>query len=139
MAIVAYRPSDLVKIKIGEAVFHISPLKYGQKTEILALTQPNQGTLFTDVAQASYKLVKYCVKRVENIVYQDGSALQVQIIDGVLTDESAEELLNISIAGDLIVVCQSMLNGVPDKILNPQTGKPLSNVKVMREGKGQKK
>lgn len=139
MAIVAYRPNDLVKIKIGEAIFHISPLKYGQKTEILALSSPQNGVVFTDVAQGSYKLIKYCVKKVENIVYPDGTALSLSMVDGILTDESAEELMNLSITGDLIMTCQNLLNGVPDKIIDPRNNKPLSNVKIVREGKGQKK
>jgi hypothetical protein len=139
MAIVAYRPSDLVKVKIGEAIFYVSPLKYGQKTEIMGLTQPQNGIVFTDVAQAAYKLVKYCVKKVENIVYADGEPLVLKIIDGELTDESVEELLNISISTELIITCQSMLNGVPDKVINPETGAVLKNVQILKGGKGPKK
>jgi len=139
MAIVAYRPGDLVKIKIGEAVFHVSPLKYGQKTEILSLTQPQGGIVFTDVAQASYKLVKYCVKRVENIVYPDGKPLGISVVNDELTDESAEELMNLSITAELILACQSMLGGVPDKVIHPQTGEVVQNIKILKDKKAQKK
>lgn len=121
-----YKISDRIKIKIGDIVVKVSPLSFAQKSEIQAdLIKFQQSKDIKDLMDSSFKAIKYAVKEIENIDYQ------LEFEGNVLTDACVEDLLNCEINNQLVAACIAFLNGVPNQIINAETGKPLEGIEIL--------
>jgi hypothetical protein len=113
-----YKTTDRLKIKIGDAIITISPLNLEQKIEIQTVL--SKGT--TDaIYRGSALALKYAVKDVEGITFANGEKYVVELENGVLKDSIVEDLLNFEQAQDLMITCNSLVEGIPKgvELINP--------------------
>lgn len=132
-----YRLSDRVSVKIGELVFKLAPLSFTQKAEILDCKKIVAGEEILDRIGATKLAIKYSLKDVEGLEDIDGNKYELDKDDsGNLSDSCIDELLNVEVAPSLITTCFNFLNGVPSHIVDPETGKKLKGVEIIKkEGK----
>ena len=132
-----YKVNDIIPLKIDGLVVNISPLSFEQKMDIQAeiLKGDSQSAM-----QAAARAVKYSVKSVKGFENADGSEYQISLIDNKITDECWDELQNVEQAQKLIMVCLNLLNGIPSEFVDPNTGKALDGVSILKDKtKGKKK
>jgi hypothetical protein len=132
-----YRATDVIPLNIDGLVVNISPLTFEQKMNIQAelLKGGSQSAM-----QAAALAVKYAVKSVKGVENLDGSEYLVKLENNRLTDESWDDLQNIEQAQKLITVCLNLINGIPKEFVDPNTGKPITGVSIVKEqNKGKKK
>jgi hypothetical protein len=128
---IIHKITDRIKVKIGEITFHLSPLSWDQKQDIVSDAKLVEGKPTN--RNSTYKCLKYAVKNIEGVTLADGSPYVVQLENNVLSDECVEDLLNLELSNKLIIACYSMVQGVPSKIINPVTGQILEGVEIVHK------
>jgi hypothetical protein len=128
---IIHKITDRIKVKIGEITFHLSPLSWDQKQDIVSDAKLVEGKPTN--RNSTYKCLKYAVKNIEGVTLADGSPYVVQLENNVLSDECVEDLLNLELSSKLIIACYSLVQGVPSKIINPVTGQVLEGVEIVHK------
>lgn len=132
---IIYRKNDFVSLKIGDLIFKIKPLTYEERVEIMSCLSNAGGTVVENAAKATFYSMKYAIKGIDGAFLPDGSKYDITLgDDGLITDDSIDDLLNIELNGLLSKALQNFLRGVPAKIIDPQTKKDLEGVEVVRKG-----
>lgn len=133
-----YRVTDKIPVKINSLEFKISPLSYLQKQEVQAEIMKAEMGQPMALMNAARIAVKYSVKEVSGIEDMDGNAYELEFDDsGVLSDNCVDDLLNCDQDQKLQVLCASLVQGVPQKLIG-QDGKPIEGV-VIGGGNAQRK
>jgi len=86
------RAKDTITIKSQDIEVTLSPLTQLQKQEIMALATRSGGVNTTDLQAQAVKTIKFCVKAVTGLETYDGNAYELEVVDGILSDECAGEL-----------------------------------------------
>lgn len=132
-----YRKNDKVTVEIDGIEIKVSPLTFGQKSELQGHMMKAVDGEMDEAMTSVRKSMKYCIKEIKGIEYldEDGEKheYQLQFEDGQLTDDCIDELLNLPISAKLSTVCSNMLQGVPDKILD-DSGNEIEGIKVKKPG-----
>ncbi len=129
---IVYRKGDCIKIGIADLIFHISPLPYAVKTEVVATMSKASGVHIENVANATQLLVKHAVKKVEGLCDINGDEYKLECNeDGTLKDECVDDLLNIEVNSDLADALNNFIRGVPSKLVDQATGEELKSVKII--------
>ena len=82
--------------------------------------------------QAIVKALKVSLKDIKGVVEDDeGTEYKLEFIDGEVSDECINDLLNMPYSNKISTICTSLLAGVPDKILDAE-GKPLEGVSIVK-------
>ena len=123
-----YSTDDIIKINIEGLTLSVSPLTYKQKDEIQTLF------INRDAIGGAVKAMKYAVKNIEGLKNKDGSDFKIKLKAGQLDDKTVDMLLNASFGTKMNLVCVSLLNGIPDQFLHPETGQPLEGVSFVESG-----
>lgn len=95
---IIYRPTDRIRVQVGEVVLKVAPLTYEQKTQLLSHTVMRNGEPVRDGARSSFLTLKKAIKEVEKLPelkYADGSPVEFKWEDGELSEESLEVLLQV--------------------------------------------
>jgi len=139
MAIV-YKTTDRIKVKIGDVIFKVAPLTREHKVEVLKCNINNKGDSLTLIEEMTFKLVQFTIKEVvSGIQNLDGSNYKLEFENGILTDDCANDLMNLKFGGEIRMVAQQMAQGVPDEFTDNETGEVLKGVKIISENKVRKK
>lgn len=116
--------------------FIFRQLTYKEKNKIAALTtRVEQGRAIVDSSLTCFYVIKYGLIDVEGM--QDASGVDWKLTkimeDGVEvnSDESIDALLNTEISNGLVWSANSMMSGIPKKIVNPMTGLEVKGVEVL--------
>ena len=133
-----YRVTDRIPLKIHDLEVTISPLTRMQKIDVeLSATGDN---LVKAGLNAASLAIKYAVKDVKGLKDADGTDYKLSLDpNGVLTDECVDDLMNMQFNAELGAVCMALLEKVPDKFVNPITGKPIEGVEFVKESNSEKK
>lgn len=127
-----YKMSDRIKIKIGDVEFKLSPLNLDQKAEITeAMSKGRRGDT-KSMIHGGRLLIKYSVKGVNGLQNQDGSAYSLNFENGILNDETSDELLNLDFAETLLMVCTNLVNKIPKEFTGID-GTKLEGVTFIKE------
>ena len=119
-----YRPTDRITIKIGDATFSVSPLTYDQKIEVQTIiSEGSSGYKITPKAiyDSSLLALRYGLKEVSGI-----DDFELDIKDGVVTEESAKDLLYAEENEAILTSCNLVATGkftyLPEgvEIINPK-------------------
>lgn len=131
MSIKLYRTTDRIPIKIGDAIFKVSPLTMEQKNEMQSFTTKESGVTIQDIFKKTKLLFKYSIKEVSGIEYATGGEYKLSFDDdGTLSDECVEEFLNMEEKAKLSTVLWSFIVAISDKAIGPD-GKPLKGVEIL--------
>lgn len=140
MAIKVYRANSRVSVQIGDAIFKLAPLSQDQKVQLMQYVSMDGGSRVENLAKMSFMACKFCLKDVSGISFEDGSEYKLELdADGLVSDKSVSELMNSEISQELLVACQSFMQGIPKQIVNPSTGKKFDNVEILHEESNSKK
>jgi len=131
MAIIVYRNTDRVKLKINEVELIVKPLSYREKLEVSGAFVKEGGAVKENSLMGLYKIIKYSVKGISGVNYMDGIPINLEFEeDDSLKEESIDELLNMEIGKELTMSMYQFINGIP-KSINDADGNPLENVQLV--------
>lgn len=128
-----YSTDDIIDIQVEGLTISVSPLTYKQKNEIQNLF------LNREAVEGAVRAMKYAIKDVRGLKTRDGQEFKVKRKNGQLDDKSVDVLLNVPVGTKINLVCVSLLNGIPDQFLNPETGEPLDGVSYVKTGETSEK
>lgn len=96
MAIVIYKLSERVPVKIGPVTFLLAPLSTENQGKLLAYTSRDGGEEKVNGLSFARDAIKFCVKGVEGIENSDGSSYELEFDDnGDLTNECVSEIFQV--------------------------------------------
>lgn len=125
--------SDRYRIEAGGVTFTISPLTRGQKIQINDCVKNISGNMEPDIFEMQCLYLRFGLKAVEGVTYSDGEPFILTFENGELSDESLDEVLNIPQKAEIMTAAWQFLNGAPDEVVDPISGKVLEGVKVKIE------
>lgn len=133
------RKSDRLKVEIEGIEFKIAPLTFQQKNELQAHMVKAVSGDMEEAMNSVRKALMFCLKDMKGVQYIDESGdprdYQLSFDGDVLSDDCIDELLNMPFSAKLNTVCSSMLQGVPDQILD-EKGKPIEGIKIVKQSEG---
>ncbi len=124
-----FRTSDKIPVKIGDITLTISPMSLAQKTELQSVMLSAKTDPMRAVKGAGLA-IRFAVKGVTGVECMDGSPWTPTFgDDGILTEDSCDELLNLEESPKLIALCTQLVAGVPvNGVIDPQTGKAMQGI-----------
>lgn len=124
-----YRLSDRIKIKIDDIIVTISPLSIHQKTEIQsAMWKGRTEKNFEEATKGVTLSIKYAVKGISGLTDLSGQEYKLEFQDGVLSDQSLDDVFNLGLTDKLSMVCASLIKGIPSEF-------NIEGVEFVSEGK----
>lgn len=124
-----YKTTDRIKVKIDDLTFFVSPLTYAQKSEIQSKLYKALNDKDMMAAQdAAVLSIKYSVKNVTGLYDANEEPYQLILEDNKVTDSCIDDLLNIESSTKLASVCTSLVHGVGNDIVDPETGESIEGV-----------
>jgi hypothetical protein len=140
MAIKVHRSSSRLIAKIGEASFKLAPLSQENKVALMSYVSMDGGTRVENLAKMAFMSVKYCLKDVSGLEFEDGSEYKLEFDnDGLVSDKSISELMNTEISQELLSTCQAFMQGIPKEIINPNTKTKFDNIEILQDESSSKK
>lgn len=135
MGITVYGPNDRLKLKVGELVFHVSPMTFAQKLKIQETMMRKGGQSLEDIGLASFYTIKYSIKDVEGLEAPGGEPWKPSFEeDGSLTDQDTEALLSLQVKDSIIQSCLGFVNfGFGKELRDPGTGDVIKGVEIIDE------
>lgn len=129
MARKVYKTTDKIKVVVDDLTVEISPLSFEVKSDIQAsiLSGGEMG-----VVNAAKMAIKHSVKTIDGLENPDGSKYELEFDGNCLADSCVDDILNIDEDDKLSLVCTSLLNGIPQKFVDPQTKKPIKGIHIER-------
>jgi hypothetical protein len=95
--------------------------------------------LIPSIVDAAKMAIKHSVKSIAGLENPDGSTYELEFENGALSESCVDDILNIDEDDKLSLVCTSLLNGIPQDFVDPQTGKPIEGISIERPGTSRKK
>lgn len=130
---IIYSTDDRLTIQIDDITFKISPLSYAQKSEIQDLAEKCiQTREMKYMRDSAYKAIRYSVKSVKGLFKPNGDSFSLELENNILTESSADALLNIQQSTKLATVCTSLVNAITGSF-NDEYGKPLEGVSFVQD------
>lgn len=140
MAVKLYRPGIKIPVKIGEVTFFLTPLRGWQKLELAALQVQNSGQTTENIGKATYLGIKYSLKDIKGVeCAESGKPYELAFTEDrddkdrpvSLTETCVDEVLSLEMGQDLVIACFQFLNGIPKKIVHPETGQEIKHIKIL--------
>jgi hypothetical protein len=103
-----FSTKDKIKLKYvsednEEIFFDVSPMTWAQKTQVISLLAENNTA---NRIEAIKKAVCFSVKGVTGLFYEDGQPFVLKLENGILSDESFDEISNLGeVSQTLTEVC----------------------------------
>lgn len=110
---IIYPQSSRFEINIGEVTFVISPLSYQHKGHVSSFFAKKNGINFEDQINAAFYSIKYALKDIKGVKNADNSEYKLVFEGDSITDECANEVLQLAESQDLIVATAKMIEGIP--------------------------
>ena len=130
-----YKTNEKIEVKIDDISVFISPLSYQQK---IALHPSFMAAATGDLEkgmEAVLITLKMSVKDIKGL-YDDKGEWKLTLVDGQMSDEDANDLLNLPISNKLQAVVTALIAGVPTVIMDGKV--PMEGVSIV-QSKGNKK
>lgn len=120
MSIIIYKTTDLIPVKIGSAIFKVSPLNLDRKLQLQETYKKENGEIVQYAVEKMKLLFKYSIKDILGVKLATGADYKVSLDeDGSLSDECVEDLCNIGCGTELQSVLWGFVKqGFGDKPLN---------------------
>ena len=132
---IIYRKQDRVSVNIDGIEIKVRPLSHNQKTILQGHMMKAVGGDMDAAMISVRQSIKFSLKEIKGIFYIDDEGdkreYQLEFENGELTDECIDDVLNMPISSKLNSVCASLLQGVPDKILDNK-GKEIEGIKIKK-------
>lgn len=124
-----YRLSDRVNVKIDDVIVTISPLSIHQKTEIQsAMWKGRTEKNFEEATKGVMLSIKYAVKGISGLIDVSGKEYKIELQDGVVSDQSMDDIFNLGLTDKLSMVCAALVKGIPSDF-------NIEGVEFVSEGK----
>lgn len=112
---------------------YFSPLTGGEKS--LIISQAPQGSDAGAVLSFAKGVIKHTLKEIKGMTCLDGSEYKLEIVDGKVSDECLDDVMNIpELFNKTMTVSSLFLAGIPKEgeVLNPQTGEVIPGIIVKK-------
>lgn len=123
-----YSTDDIIEVNVEGLTVSVSPLTYKQKNEIQNLF------LNREALEGAILAMRYAIKDIKGLKSRDGKDFKLKTKNNQLDDKTVDMLLNSPVGTKINLVCVSLLNGIPDQFLHPETGQPLDGVSYVESG-----
>ena len=133
------RKSDRIKVKIEELEVELAPLSFAAKMEVNDILIKADKEDLTASMKASKLAIGHSIKSIKGIQTIDGEDYELAFENDKLSEDCIDDLLNLELCPKLMIVCSSLLTGIPSKIYDPVTGKELEGVEIKLPGKKKRK
>lgn len=126
---IAYRPTDRLRYKIGGAEFVLSPLTYDQKSKIQIELSKGGDSVRCGIALA----IRTSIKGLKGIKTADGKDLEAEFDENGLLDEDIfNALANLASFEDLQMICTDLVTEInTGGFVDPINGNIMENVKFL--------
>lgn len=124
------RMSDRYRLKVDGVTFIIAPLSKDHKLEISQCGDVSEGEFVQNIFKMQCLYLKHGLKDVLGINCFDETDYKLEFENDCLTEDCISELLNLPMHGKMMDAAWQFLNGMPDKIVDPLSGKVLKGVKL---------
>lgn len=109
-----YRHGEKIPLKVGDVTFYVTPLTQAQKAEIASHARRESGQEDIDLQKMTMTSIRYSLKGMTGVEYHDGSPVELSFDEnGVLTEESLNEVLYLDHSLKMIMACRNLLSGNP--------------------------
>jgi len=141
LALKVYPLSARIPVKIGDVVFKLAPFSQSQKIELAEFSQFEGGAYLQNASLLVFRAMRYSIKSVTGLVDAITGEEYKLVFDeaGYLTEECANDLLNLEISDKMVLMCMAFLKGIPTELLDHRTGKPVEGVEILAAESGVKK
>ena len=127
-----YRNTDRITLKVDDLFVKVAPLTLSQKAHVQQVSLDAVRKQDLKLTQDSIVLVlKYAIKGITGLYNSDETPYMLEFDNGVLTDQCAEDLLNLELKDKLTMVCMGLLSGVPSEFTDNQN-KALAGVQIIK-------
>jgi hypothetical protein len=133
MAII-YRTTDLIPVVFNDDVkMYFSPLSQGEKMKYSQMFQNSQGDV-NEAVRLSMMVLKSTLKRIEGVYFTDNTPFQIKFEDGLVSEESLDEVMSLDIIDKVVTVAVQFLRGVPKAghLIDPSSGNPIEGIEVKK-------
>lgn len=132
-----YRKEDRIKLKVDDLIVTIRPLSIHEKASVEELVSKGGSS---NAVKGALEAVRYAVTNVEGLEDPDGNEYELKKDENDnLSEEAVDDLFNLELGYKLISVCLNLVNAVPKDFYDPNTGKPIEGVSVIKEGDAKRK
>jgi len=134
-----------VTIAHKEEVLEFTFIQLDYKTKSLihaSTTSMQHGELVIDSNLQVFLTLKYALKAVKGLFNSGGNAYELSFEKGdnnALTDDCLDDILATPLSDNLVYTGSQLLNGIPKNIVNPLTGAPIEDIKIVDSKGGQLK
>ena len=122
--------TDRYVLKVDGVTFTVAPLSKEHKLEISQCGQLEKGQFVQNIFNMQCLYLKYGLKGVSGIKDYNKKEYELTFENNYLSEDCISELLNLPMHGKLMDAAWQILNGVPDKIIDPVSGAALKGVKL---------
>lgn len=124
------RMTDRIHLKVDGAVFVMAPLSADRKQEIARCTKIVNGETVLNLFEVQRLYLKHGLKEIIGVTDFYGEPYRLELIEGALTDGCISEVLMIAGKEKIMTAAMQVMNGVPEKIVNPLDGEVLEGVSL---------
>lgn len=126
-----FKKSDRITVTVDGITVKLAPLTIHQKVEIqTAMFNGRQQADLKEATRGVVQSLRYSVKGIDGVEDSDGNPYTLKFEGDVLTEECADDLMNLEITQKLTMVCAGLLNGIP-KEFTDQFGNALEGVQLV--------
>jgi hypothetical protein len=111
----------------------IAPITNAVKYEVAECSKIVNGEQVYNFAKAQEIYLRHSLKDIKGLKDYHGNEYSLSFKDeseSELTDDCLSELFNIPVSGEMIAVCWQFMNDVPEKIINPESGKVYEGIEL---------
>lgn len=101
-----YRCSDRIPVKIGAVTFWLSPLTYGQRTELFSVaSKAKESKEMADQILLAKTTIRFSLKDIDGVEQGDGSPFKLEFDpSGMLTEACFDDLMQLEAISSLVKV-----------------------------------
>jgi len=141
MSVVLFSSKDLVPVEFidgqtNEVAFTLlfSPISQSKKISLSRKLQNLDQEDFEAVMDATKALIKASLKGIEGVVTPDGETFELEMINGVISDDSFDDILELPMIDKVFTVAGLFLRSVPtpERDLIDMAGNIVQGVKVKK-------
>lgn len=130
-----FKSSDEISIKIDDVVVKVSPLTYEHKLEVQDYMLDAAKGDFKAGMEGAKLAIKYAVKGMSGVELADGTPYELEFENDGLSNECIGDLINSEMSNKLTIICCSLLTGIASNFIDPNTGKKLEGVSIVKNSK----
>jgi hypothetical protein len=127
---ILYMPDERIPLKVDDLYIEVTQLTQAHKLILMELL--SRADVSTESGfEAARKAIQFGVKSIKGIKRSDGSDYEVEVENGILSEECVNALLNLGVTQKMQAVCLSLLAGFNGQCTD-LAGNPIPGVSMLK-------